>query len=65
MVVSVLGIIHCVVESAAFFALYGHASNEIPNIYHVAKLANVARCLYAFEKFLCLFIQRSRRVHAR
>ena len=23
-----------------------------------AKLANVARCLYAFEKFLCLFIQK-------
>ena len=58
LVVSVLRIIHGVVQATALLALYGHAGDEVSSIDHVAELAEVTRDLHTFEQALRLLIEQ-------
>ena len=56
LVVSVLGIIHRVVQASALFALDGLSCDEIAHIDHIAQFADILGGLDALEEFLCLLI---------
>ena len=57
LVVCVQRVVGSVVQSAAFLALESPPRDEVAHVYHVAQLADVAACLYAFEEPFCLLVE--------